>query len=320
MKTFTWLLKREYWEHKGAFFWTPIVIGSIMISVIVISLLLTLTGLKGGTRINGVDISSLIAGVSPSDKAEFVQRFTASYPAFAMPIFIALAFCVFFFCLNALFDDRKDRSVLFWKSLPISDGSTILSKVTMALVIAPIIAQAAAIVTSILLVLFSCVGAAIAGVNIFAEVLGSPATYLAPLNLIGMLPIYALWALPTVGWLLMVSAWARTKPFLWAVGVPAMVGILITWFNSLLGMGWDIAWFWKHIIARLLTSVMPGSWLGSTTRLYKDGLNVGSESHVGNMLVQSWQTLGDPNIWIGAALGIAMIYAAIRLRRWRDEG
>jgi ABC-2 type transport system permease protein len=319
MNKFTWLLKREFWEHKGAFFWTPIVVGSVMIFFIAVSLVLALSGLKGGMQINGVDVSSLANVMSASDKAEFVARFTASYPVFAMPIFIALAFCIFFFCLGALFDERKDRSVLFWKSLPLSDSATVLSKVAMALLIAPLIALAAAIVTSIFLVLFICLGAAFAGVNIFSEVLGSSATYLAPLQFIGMLPIYALWALPTVGWLLMVSAWARSKPFLWAVGVPVMAGILATWLTKMLGIGWNIAWFWKHIVGRLLGSVLPGGWLEPTMRSRGD-MSASLEPTLGNTLAQSWQALGSANIWIGVVVGAAMIYAAIRLRRWRDEG
>jgi ABC-2 type transport system permease protein len=320
MNKFTWLLKREFWEHKGAFFWTPIVVGGVMIFFVAVSLVLALSGLKGGMQINGVDVSSLANVMSASDKAEFVARFTGSYPVFAMPIFIALAFCIFFFCLGALFDERKDRSVLFWKSLPLSDGATVLSKVTMALLVAPLIALAAAIVTSMLLVLFICIGAAIAGVNIFSEVLGSSATYLAPLQFVGMLPIYALWALPTVGWLLMVSAWARSKPFLWAVGVPVMIGILMAWINKMLGVGWDVAWFWKNIIGRLLGSVLPGGWLEPAMRSRNSGMSETLEPTLGNTLVQSWQALGSANIWIGVVAGAAMIYAAIRLRRWRDEG
>jgi ABC-2 type transport system permease protein len=322
MNKFTWLLKREFWEHKGAFFWTPIVVGGVMTFFIVVSLVLALSGLKGGMQINGADVSSLANVMSESDKAEFVARFTGSYPVFAMPIFIALAFCIFFFCLGALFDERKDRSVLFWKSLPLSDSTTVLSKVVMALLVAPLIALAAAVATSILLVLFICLGAAFAGVNIFSEVFSSSAIYLAPLQLIGMLPIYAMWALPTVGWLLMVSAWARSKPFLWAVGVPVMLGILIAWISKMSGFGWDVAWFWKNIIGRLLVSVLPGSWLPSAIPSLKNG---GDPSDViaplaSNMLAQSWQVLGNANIWIGVAVGAAMIYAAIRLRRWRDEG
>jgi ABC-2 type transport system permease protein len=319
MNKFTWLLKREFWEHKGAFFWTPIVVGSVMIFFIAVSLVLALSGLKGGMQINGVDVSSLANVMSASDKAEFVARFTAGYPVFAMPIFIALAFCIFFFCLGALFDERKDRSVLFWKSLPLSDSATVLSKVAMALLVAPLIALAAAIATSILLVLFICLGAAFAGVNIFSEVLSSSATYLAPLQFVGMLPIYALWALPTVGWLLMVSAWARSKPFLWAVGVPVMAGILATWLTKMLGIGWNIAWFWKHVVGRLLGSVLPGGWLEPAMRSRGD-MSANLEPTLGNTLVQSWQVLGNANIWIGVAVGAAMIYAAIRLRRWRDEG
>ena len=31
-------------------------------------------------------------------------------------------------------------------------------------------------------------------------------------------------------------------------------------------------------------------------------------------------TFAMPSLWIGAVVGLVMIAAAIRLRRWRDEG
>jgi ABC-2 type transport system permease protein len=104
--------------------------------------------------------------------------------------------------------------------------------------------------------------------------------------------------------------------------VPVMLGILIAWISKMSGFGWDVAWFWKNIIGRLLVSVLPGSWLPSAIPSLKNG---GDPSDViaplaSNMLAQSWQVLGNANIWIGVAVGAAMIYAAIRLRRWRDEG
>src|SRR3546814_13401578 len=63
--------------------------------------------------------------------------------------FIVLAFVVFFYCLGALYDERKDRSVLFWKSLPVSDAQTVLSKVGSAVVVAPVLAVIASLVTMI---------------------------------------------------------------------------------------------------------------------------------------------------------------------------
>ncbi len=52
MNTFKWLLKREFWEHKGGFFWLPIVVGAIMTAFIAVSLGFALLGLKGGVKIN----------------------------------------------------------------------------------------------------------------------------------------------------------------------------------------------------------------------------------------------------------------------------
>lgn len=320
MNTFKWLLKREFWEHKGGFFWTPVVVGALMTTFIAVSLVIAVLGLSNGMQINGVEVSNLANVVTPQQRTEFASRLVSGYTGLSMPIFIALGFCVFFFCLSTLFDERKDRSVLFWKSLPLSDQTTVLSKVAMALGIAPAIAVVVATITAIIAGLLICLAAATAGVNIFGEVLSNPSTYLAPLQLAAMLPIYALWALPTIGWLLMVSAWARTKPLLWALGVPLMAGTLISWANGMFRFDWNVGWFWKNIIGRLLASVLPGSWLLQRGHTLPQQETLGATTALSAALTHSWQLLTSPDIWIGAALGAAMIYAAIRLRGWRDEG
>ncbi len=320
MNTFKWLLKREFWEHKGGFFWTPVVVGALMTTFIAVSLVIAVLGLSNGMQINGVEVSNLANVVTPLQRTEFASRLVSGYTGLSMPIFIALGFCVFFFCLSTLFDERKDRSVLFWKSLPLSDQATVLSKVAMALGIAPAIAVVVATITAIIAGLLICLAAATAGVNIFGEVLSNPSAYLAPLQLAAMLPIYALWALPTIGWLLMVSAWARTKPLLWALGVPLMAGTLVSWANGMFRFDWNVGWFWKNIIGRLLGSVLPGSWLLQRGHTLPQEETLGATTALNAALTHSWQLLASPNVWIGAALGAAMIYAAIRLRGWRDEG
>ena len=320
MNTFKWLLKREFWEHKGGFFWLPIVVGAIMTVIIAASLLFVVLGMQGGMKINGVAISSLAGVVGPEQKAEFASSLINGYAGLTMPILIALSICIFFFCLGALYDERRDRSVLFWKSLPLSDTATVLSKVAMALGVAPAIALAVATLTAIVAGFLICVAGAASGVNLFGEMLGSPGAYLAPLQMAAILPIYALWALPTIGWLMMVSAWARTKPLLWAIGVPIMTGTLLTWINVMFQFGWNMAWFWKNIIGRLLISVMPGSWLGSPRAALPSADAMRASSAMSDMLSHSWGLLAAPNLWIGVAIGAAMIYAAIRLRGSRDEG
>lgn len=320
MNTFKWLLKREFWEHKGGFFWMPLIVGGIMILFIAVSLLIAVLGVKDGMQINGVAVSNLANVVGPEQKADFAARLVSGYAGVSMPILLALSVCIFFFCLGALFDERKDRSVLFWKSLPVSDRATVLSKVAMALGVGPAIAVVISAFTAILAGLLICIAAAAAGVNIFGEVLSNAGIYLAPVQLAALVPIYALWALPTIGWLLMVSAWSRTKPLLWAIGVPLLTATLLSWINRMFQFSWDMGWFWKNIIGRLLASVVPGSWLGETAQSLPSEDTVRASSAMSDLLTHSWQLLGGANIWIGVALGVAMIYAAIRLRGWRDEG
>ena len=320
MIAFKWLLMREFWEHKGAFFWTPVVIGTIMVLLTALSVLFGVLGLSDGIQINGMKVNSLAQIITPEQKAASATALVLIYIGILLPFSIAFAFAVFFFCTGALYDERKDRSVLFWKSLPLSDRATVLSKVVMAIGIAPLIALVISAVAAILAGLLTCLAATAAGVNIFTDVLSNPSTYLAPFQVVAMLPIYALWALPTIGWLLMVSAWARSKPFLWAVGVPLMAGVLVSWASRAFQFDLNTTWLWKNIIGRLLVSVLPGSWLGSHAAMFQGEVNRRATSALGDLLTQSWQSLASANIWIGAALGAAMIYAAIRLRGGRDEG
>ena len=319
MNTMKWLLQREFWEHKGGFFWTPLVVGSIITIGTLVSAVAGLA-LKSqhGMNINGQQVTNLSGVIKPEQQAQIINAVSQGYIAASAPLFMVMAFVIFFFCLGTLFDERKDRSVLFWKSLPVSDGETVLSKLAMALVAAPLITLAFSIVTSILVLLVAVASAAMTGLNL-AGVFAQPATYLAPFKVAAVLPVYLVWALPTVGWLMMVSAWARTKVFLWAVGVPVLTGVLLSWFNAMFDFNWDLEWFWKNIVARGLLSVAPGSWFGFVDP--PGGMHIENHSFDFSVLVvQSWKTLAYANAWIGAALGAGMIYAAARLRRWKDEG
>jgi ABC-2 type transport system permease protein len=320
MNTMKWLLKREFWEHKGGFFWAPLVVSLIMAVITAGSVMIGVTkGSEASIRINGQVVTKLADQFSGEEKAAAVEQFANGYMASAVPLLFVLSFTIFFYCLNALYDERKDRSVLFWKSLPVTDGATVLSKIAMALGLAPLMALLFGTILALLIVVFISLGAAAMGVNIFGGVLSSAALYMAPLQIAAMLPIYALWALPTVGWLLMVGAWARSKPLLWAVGTPLLAVGLIAWFNKMLSFGWDIDWLWKYIVGRGLLSVTPGSWLAYSP---EDLEMVGRMKQVamGPLLAQTWQQVTTPNLWIGVVAGAAMIYAAIRLRRWKDEG
>lgn len=322
MNTMKWLIKREFWEHKGGFFWAPIVFGAIMVLLVMLSLLAMMFGGDKTAQMNGMPLWDFFASMTDLQKADFARISVMSWYGIASTTFSLLyGFTAFFFCLNALFDERKDRSILFWKSLPITDEVTVISKAIFATMVAPAIALGVAIITSVLALLLTCLMLVIKDVGLASTILALPLTYLVPLQWIAALPIYVLWALPTVGWLLMVGAWARSKPLLWAVLIPVLAYGLITWLNKLFQFGWDLAWFQSHIVLRMLFSAVPGSWFKLQPLLiHDDRPELMLSGHALEMLSQSWQLVGTANLWIGVVAGGAMIYAASRIRRWKDEG
>jgi len=325
------LLRREFWEHKGGFFWAPLVAGGIFLLLSTMGIVVGLVAAKkaagdaqinidgGSFSVNGLDLALLTSKLSAQDLRELGQALDVSlFMAASWPL-IVMAFVVFFYCLGCLYDERKDRSVLFWKSLPVSDAETVLSKVLSATVMAPVLA-----VLTGLLVMFGFLG--VISVVVLAHggnpvnLLWGPASPLTiALQLLASIPVYAAWALPTVGWLMLCSAWARSKPFLWAIMIPLFSGIFVSWFDLMQMFERGSGWFWQHVVARLLLSVVPGSdifYRGDSFNMAADGVD--SVQQLLSIPV-TYGAFARPEMWIGVAVGAAMIFGAIRLRRWRDD-
>lgn len=315
--TFAWLLRREFWEYRGAMLWAPVLVGTAMCVLLALGLLLG-GGMGGHMRmeVNGASVTDAVAALGQERLDQVAKGVGLGFMITLAALFLIPAFVVFFYCLGTLFDERRDRSVLFWKSLPVSDTATVLSKLATALAVAPLLTWVVASVTGLVVLAMGTAAASFVGAGaLVVHSLTSSTVLLAPLQLLALLPVYALWALPTVGWLLMVSAWARSKPFLWAVGVPLGSGLILTWLNRMLGAGWDLHWYWIHVAARGLAGTLPGSWLGSSRRLEGGML---PPANLGDVVSQSWALLATPGLWLGVLAGTAMVVAAIRLRRWRD--
>lgn len=230
MKTFKALLMREYWEHRGAFIKTPIILGIITCVILILAYLLVDKVDVNFNSGQGLEYGLLqMENMKSQDMAIITNTFlTGVEGVYHFVLFIVL----FFFLLGSLFDDRKDLSILFWKSLPVSDLSTVLSKLAAALIIAPICFWVILIATELIsMVLFS----------IFLLLHGAnPFTLLwANTDLIGHWAAFGLgclvqgmWALPIYGWLLLCSSWAKRRPFIWAVGLPAVIFFLRGWFAA----------------------------------------------------------------------------------------
>jgi ABC-2 type transport system permease protein len=327
MNTMKWLLRREFWEHKGSMIWAPIVVAAVLLVTMGGSMVwgLTTHGLHSTMNGHPVPPATMFYSLPADQRAQFIGAVASGYLAVSTPLFMMLGVVAFWYCLGALYDERRDRSILFWKSLPVSDQMTVLSKVITAACVTPVITIAVSVALSLAMLLLGCLGMAFNGINLFGAVLSSAQLYLSPLALISLLPVYMLWALPTIGWLLLVSSWARSKVFLWAVGVPLMTLAIAKWISYLMLIMFNVdsslLLVVRDVVARLLSGLIPGIWFA-----YRDiapsALHLPGQMGVdlGTVVSQSWMTLATVDAWIGVAGGVAMILLAMRLRRWRDEG
>ena len=332
-RRFGWLLRREFWEHKGGFLWAPLVAGAVSLLLSAMGIVIAMVAardsmpedvdisLDTGTRIqlNGMDLGMLTSQLGHQDLARLGDGIDLTLILASGWPFVVLGFVMFFYCLGALYDERKDRSVLFWKSLPLSDSSTVLSKVASVLLVAPLIATVASILTMFGFLLLISLIVLFYGGNPVQLLWGPASPALISLQYIAAIPVYALWAMPTIGWLMLCSSWARSKPFLWAIMIPLFAGIIVAWLQFL-GVFEDAAGpFFRNIVLRSLTSIFPMTFMDLE---YLQSVDFDVPGAARNLMnpVGVYRNLASIQLWAGVAAGAAMIIAAIRLRRWRDEG
>ncbi len=200
-----------------------------------------------------------------------------------------------FYCLDALHGERRDRSILFWKSLPVSDLTTVLSKAAIPLVVLPLLTFAITVLTQLIMALMSIavlLGSGLSVATFWAQ-LSLPQTWLGLLY--HLVTVHSLWYAPIFGWLLLVSAWARRAPVLWAA-VPLLAIALVE----------KIAFNTTHF-ATMLGNRMGG---GAEAVTMPGGSPMDPMTHL-----TPGHFLASADLWIGLAITAAFLAGAVRLRR-----
>ncbi|MDY0021376.1 ABC transporter permease [Arenimonas caeni] len=317
MNTFKWLLKREYWENRGGFFWAPIVVGGITV-------LFSTVASVAGAMLARENMHEVNRSGTPAEMAEHAAQLggmgdvlLASGVGIALSV---MAFVIFFYALGSLYDDRRDRSILFWKSMPITDAQMVLSKAAWALVLAPLAAVAVGLLIGVALWLVALLGAAASGVPGAAGVITESHPLKVVFTVLATLPVQVIWSLPTVGWLMLCSAWARRLPFLWATAVPILACAMISFTDIFEGIEIPHDKLWYVVAYRGLLSIAPGAFM-PTVAVEPAGPIDGPKDLAALVdITSAWGVFAQPDIWIGAAVGVAMIFGAVYFRRNRDEG
>ena len=211
------LLKREVLEHRNIFIGAPVVVALLLLvaAIWVATQLVDQSQLAEGLRF----VSVLFDRLSPFDMAPFIMLL-------AIPFYLTLYVCSVIYLINTLYQDRKEMSVLFWQSMPVSNLQTVLSKIVAIVFVAPIFY----VLIIFAMYLVAMVWLTILGLSNDVDLVGIGHLFLAAIASLVLIYISAivtaLWLLPSVGWLLLFSAFAKKTPLLWAAGVFILVGFL----------------------------------------------------------------------------------------------
>ncbi len=319
MKSFAMLLRREYWEHRAAFLKAPLFTGATLFTLAVMALVLAASGLA---KINGTEfvVQSIMEQLSTLDPEQLPVIWSRYFLSMTILFNLVLMIVLLFYLLGSLHDDRKDRSILFWKSLPISDSATVLSKFFTALLIAPALMIAMLTATNLSMMVVATILIFI-GEGSAWDLVWSPA---APLSHAATLClaylVHGLWMAPVFGWLIFASALARRRPFLVAFLPLGIIMVLENWFSILRTFSVSDNFITPFILERFAQGVVP---LGI---IEHSGDGIMSHSYTGTDLdlatadlQEIFSKVGESDFWIGLIIAAALLGGAIILRRLRDE-
>lgn len=287
MNTNLWLIRREFWENR-AIWLIPAVFGGLLI----------VAALFGHV--------SLPTLASPNDNRNFGAAFLV---AFGLMFYSVMSIYATWYLLDSLYADRKDRSILFWKSLPISDTDTVMSKLFVALIVIPVVSFIAADLTALLAAFIVSIRSHGAGGALWQSDLWLQMQVLWVYTVITA----AIWYLPVAGWVMLVSAWAKRAVILWSFLPPLALYIIERWF-----LGTDV-------VGRLLSRRLTGLPMVALNPSGASSWHVDDATHTLNLpssvfhFINPSGFFSSPETWIGVAVGAALIACAIQLRMRRSE-
>ena len=273
-----WSMRRELWESR-----------SIYVAPLAVA----------GVALFGFSLSS-IAGIWEKPLRLNPAQPQAPYDMAAGLMMLTGIVVSVFYCLDALHSERRDRSILFWKSLPVSDVTTVLAKACIPLVILPLLTFAITVAMQWLMLLLSSAVLLASGLSVATLWTKLSFLRMSWLLLYHVLTAHALWPAPIYCWLLLVSGWPRRATFLWAaLPLLAIAGVEQIAFHT---------WHFAAMVGSRLMGATPTVASTSPDMFPTDPMTHIAPDHF----------LSSPGLWIGLALAAVFLAAAVRLRRYRE--
>jgi ABC-2 type transport system permease protein len=298
VRPFYWSLRREVWENR-----------SIYIAPAAVALLILLSAFINVMRIpEGAIPFQRLQEISP----DYMRLASMSMYGIVAIILGGTAGIVgWFYCLDALYSERRERSVLFWKSLPISDVTTVLSKVLTGMLVVPLVALIIGIALYFVLMLIATVLLMANGVN-GALLITNGAFFESLLVHLYTATAAILWSAPLYAWAIFVSSWVRRATFSWALLPPAAIALVE-------GLAFGTEHF-LTLIGKRFSGGLEYAFIESAQELGKEDFQFAPENFPDSLLslLDPMRFLSQPGLWIGLVIAAVFIAASIWMRRYRE--
>jgi len=277
-----WSVRRELWEAR-----------SIYVAPLAAAVVFLL-----GFLFSTIRLPAKMRSLSALDPGQQRQVIALPYDMAAGLIMVTALFVGVFYCLDALYGERRDRSILFWKSLPVSDLTTVISKASIPLVILPLLTVVISVAMQFIMLLLSSAVLIGNGLSVGAYWTQLSFIQMSLLLIYHLVTVHALWHAPIYGWLLLVSAWARRAAFLWAALPPLTIyAVEKVVFNT------------SHFAA-MLDYRLSGGGMEAITG--PDSFPMDPMTYL-----TPGKFLTSPGLWLGLAAFAAFLAGAARLRRYQ---
>lgn len=297
------LIRRELWEHRSLYV-VPGVLGVVLV----------LAAVTGQVTISafGTHVDMALLGATNIGVNERGAGISALMAVFASLFVIAMWILTVFYSLDSLYAERKDKSILFWRSMPVTDAETVVSKLVTALVVIPIVSLAFIALTQVLVLLVTSIWVGLRGANAWHLIWSAvPLLDNWSATLIYVLSL-SLWLAPFVGWFLLVSAYTKRSPMLMAI-LPILLLPMLE--RNILGS----TLLFDAIFVRTAKNPIFRDFDGLTllndhsfAEAARDGISLVSMLDVGGFLT-------SPGLWTGLVVCGLFTTAAMYVRRFRDE-
>ena len=290
VSTLKLMVRREFWEHR-AFLFAPAIVAAIMV----------IGALFGTNELH-------VGGTPDPDWLKHSDMIVSvALSGLATPFAIVMCIVTVFYLLDSLYADRKDRSVLFWKSLPISDVKTVSSKLLTATVIVPLLTFAVIVVTNIVVAFILSVRlSGVEQLDVWNTVWQSGIWFGVHGLMLAGLFAALLWYLPIIAWLLLASAWARRAVILWAA-LPPILAMIVE------EIVFDTSYVAQLLRHRIVGWTRFGDYAGRE-RIEIDGETMDLPRRLSDF-IDLGAYLTSPGLWGGLIVAALLLYATVLIRR-----